>query len=61
MSETKQKSQKKFCSGNLDGINYLEDLSTRKRIILKCILKKWNMQVQAGFVWLMIGADGVPF
>jgi hypothetical protein len=37
-----------FCCGNQKGIGHLEDLGVDGKIILKCILKKFNRKEWTG-------------
>jgi len=36
--------------------NQLEDLGIDRRILLKCIFKKWDRKTWTGLLWLRIGA-----
>jgi hypothetical protein len=36
----------------------LRDIDADGRIILECILGKFNVSVWIGFVWLRVGANG---
>jgi hypothetical protein len=44
--------------GDLTERDYLEDLVVDRRIILKCIFKKWNGEAWTGFIWLRIETGG---
>ena len=41
-----------------EGNKYLEDPSVDGRVILKCIVKKWDGEAWTGLSWLMIGTGG---
>jgi hypothetical protein len=41
--------------GDLKERDHLEDLGIDRRVVLKCILKKWDVEVWAGLTWLMKG------
>jgi len=41
--------------------DHVEDLGVDGRIILKGILKTWNLGVWIGFVWLRVGTWGYFF
>jgi hypothetical protein len=47
----------KFWLENMGGKNHLEGIGT-DRIILKCILNKWDLGAWSGFIWCRIGASG---
>jgi len=44
--------------GNLMGRDHLEDLGIYGRIIIKWILKQWDMTVITGFIWQRTGSHG---
>jgi hypothetical protein len=46
--------------GSLNIRNHLEDLGVDGRILLKCILKKWDEKTWTGLLWLRIGAGDRP-
>jgi hypothetical protein len=45
-----------FWWGNLRERDRLENPDVDRRIILRCIFKKWDMRVWTGSSWLSIGA-----
>jgi hypothetical protein len=47
-----------FVGGNLSEGDHLEDPGIDGRVILKRILRKWNVGVWSGSVWLRIGTGG---
>ena len=44
-----------FCWGNLMETGHLEGLGVDGNIILRCIIKKWDLGVRTGSSWLRIG------
>jgi hypothetical protein len=44
--------------GNLRERDHLEDPGLDGRIILRWILRKWDMQACNGTIWLKIGTSG---
>jgi len=47
-----------FWLGNLKERDHLEHLSIDGRIILKWILKKYDVSIQTGYVWHSIETSG---
>jgi hypothetical protein len=47
-----------FDGGNLRERDHLEDLDVDRRIILRCIFRKWDMGAWTGLIWLRIGPGG---
>jgi hypothetical protein len=45
-------------SDNPNKRNHLEDVHVDGRIILKCILKKYNERTWTGLIWLRIETSG---
>jgi hypothetical protein len=45
----------KFWQGSLKERDYFEDLGVDGRVILKRILKAWNIEEWIGFIWLRVG------
>ena len=45
--------------GKPEGKNHLENQTVDGRIILKRIIRKWDLGVWTGFIWLRIGTGGV--
>jgi hypothetical protein len=43
---------------NLKGRNHLGELGVDRRIMLKLILKKYDMRVWTEFNWLRVGSSG---
>jgi hypothetical protein len=43
---------------NLEGRDHLEDLDIDGKIILECILGKYDVKLWTGFIWLRIGSSG---
>jgi hypothetical protein len=48
----------KIMMGNLRERDHLEDPGIDGRIILRCILKKWDGRALPGVIWLRIGTGG---
>jgi hypothetical protein len=48
----------KFWQGSLEERDYFEDLGVDGRIILKRILKNWNVEECTEFIWLRLGKRG---
>jgi hypothetical protein len=44
--------------GNVREIDHLEDSGVDGRIILRRILRKWDVGARTGLIWLWIGASG---
>jgi len=44
--------------GNLRERDHLEDPELEGRIILRCIVRKWDVGAWTGLIWLRIGAGG---
>jgi len=47
-----------FWWGNLRGRDHLGDPGVDRRIILRRIFRKWNVEVWTGSSWLRIGKGG---
>jgi hypothetical protein len=47
-----------FWWGNLRERDHLEDLGVDERIILRCIVRKWDVSAWMGLIWFRIGTDG---
>jgi hypothetical protein len=47
-----------FWWGNVKDRDSREDMGLCRKIVLKLILKKWDMRAWTGFVWLRIGTCG---
>jgi len=47
-----------FRWGNLKERHHLEDIGVNGRIILRWMLKKWNLGALTGSSWLRIGTGG---
>jgi hypothetical protein len=47
-----------FCWGNLRERDHLEDPDMDRRIILRWIFRRWNVEVWAGLMWLRIRIGG---
>jgi len=47
-----------FWWGNLGERDHLGDPSADGRIILRCIIRKWDVGIWTGFIWLRIGTGG---
>ena len=47
-----------FSWGNLRERDHLEDPSVDGRIVLRCIIKNWDVGALAGLIWLRIGIGG---
>jgi len=47
-----------FRWGNLRERDYCEDPGVDGRIILRCILRKWDVEVWTGLIWLRVGTGG---
>jgi len=47
-----------FWWGDLRERDHLEQLGIDGRIILKCILKKWDGEAWTGLIWLRRGTGG---
>ena len=48
----------KVLEGRPDGKRLLERPRRSGRMILKCIFKKWDVEVWTGLLWLRIGTGG---
>jgi hypothetical protein len=48
----------RFWWGNLREINHLEELGVDRRIILRWIFRKWDVDVWIGSSWLRVGTGG---
>jgi len=46
--------------GKLDGRDHMEDPGIDRRIIVRCILRKW-VGAWTGLIWLRIGTGGGHF
>jgi len=46
-----------FLCGGLKERVHFEDIGVDRRIILKCILKRWDVEPRVGLSWLMTGTD----
>jgi hypothetical protein len=46
--------EKKIKKRNMKGIGYLDDIGIDGRIILKSILKKYDVRLYTGLIWLKI-------
>jgi len=44
--------------GNLHERNHLEDPGIDRRILLRCIFRKWDVVAWTGSFWLRIGTGG---
>jgi hypothetical protein len=47
-----------FYWGNLREVSHMEDPGIDGKIMLKCILEKWDGVARTGSVWLRIGTGG---
>jgi hypothetical protein len=47
--------------GDLRERVHLEDQDVNRRVILKCIFKKWNVEAMTGMFWLRLGTVGGCF
>jgi hypothetical protein len=45
-------------TGNLKERHYLEDQAIEGRVVLNCILEKWDVRASTAFIWLWIGTNG---
>jgi hypothetical protein len=50
-----------FWWGDLRERVHLEDQGVNRRVILKCIFKKWDMEAMTGMFWLRLGTGGGCF
>jgi hypothetical protein len=48
----------RFWWGNLREINHLEDPGVDRRIILRWIFRKWDVDLWIGSSWLRVGTGG---
>jgi hypothetical protein len=47
--------------GKREGKNHLDDLGPNRRIILRLILRKWDVGIWTGLSWLMVETGGGHF
>jgi len=50
-----------FWWGSLKERVHFEDLCVNRRIILKWIFKRWDVEARVGLIWLMTGTGGGLF
>jgi hypothetical protein len=49
---------KGFSCGNLRERAHLDELGVDRRIILRLVIRQWNVRARTGLFWLRIGTGG---